>query len=68
MENLAIDKMAEEALEVVEHENIHSKLAVNQTNLSEDVWGMPKYEQNDDLANLTDEQYLARVSTIYILI
>ena len=35
-------------------------------NKSEDeaVWGMPKYEQNDvldDLANLTDEQYLARV-------
>ena len=28
----------------------------------EDVWGMPKYQQNYSLENLTDEQYLARVS------
>ena len=29
---------------------------------NEDVWGMPKYQQNYSLENLTDEQYLARVS------
>lgn len=27
----------------------------------QEVWGMPKYEQNDDLANFTDEEYLAMV-------
>ena len=35
-------------------------------NISEDneVWGsMPKYKQNETLANLTDEQYLAMVSS-----
>ena len=34
------------------------------SNQDEDVWGMPKYEQNyeSELENLTDEQYLARVS------
>ena len=32
----------------------------------EDVWGMPKYQQNYSLENLTDEQYLARVSILSI--
>ena len=33
----------------------------------EDVWGMPKYQQNYSLENLTDEQYLARVSRTLVL-
>ena len=33
----------------------------------EDVWGMPKYQQNYSLENLTDEQYLARVSILSII-
>ena len=38
------------------------------SNEDEDVWGMPKYEQNyeSELENLTDEQYLARVSLKFI--
>ena len=34
-------------------------------NSNEDVWGMPKYQQNyeSELENLTDEQYLARVGS-----
>ena len=32
-----------------------------------DVWGMPKYQQNYSLENLTDEQYLARVCIMKIL-
>ena len=32
----------------------------------EDVWGMPKYQQNYSLENLTDEQYLARVCIMKI--
>ncbi len=36
-------------------------ISENKTQDGDDVWGMPKYEQHDDLANLTDEQYLARV-------
>lgn len=35
----------------------------NLSESDEEVWGMPKYEQNgqNELANLTDEQYLAMV-------
>ena len=38
----------------------NSIFAENEDN-DEDVWGMPKYQQNYSLENLTDEQYLARV-------
>ena len=55
-------------------DNIAANLSITQNSMfaeddednNEDVWGMPKYQQNYSLENLTDEQYLARVSrTLY---
>ena len=44
----------------------NSMFAEDDEDNNEDVWGMPKYQQNYSLENLTDEQYLARVSrTLY---
>ena len=40
----------------------NSMFAEDDEDNNEDVWGMPKYQQNYSLENLTDEQYLARVS------
>ena len=40
----------------------NSMFAEDDEDNDEDVWGMPKYQQNYSLENLTDEQYLARVS------
>ena len=44
-----------------------SMFAEDDEDNDEDVWGMPKYQQNYSLENLTDEQYLARVSILSII-
>ena len=45
----------------------NSMFAEEDEDNDEDVWGMPKYQQNYSLENLTDEQYLARVSILSII-
>ena len=45
----------------------NSMFAEDDEDNDEDVWGMPKYQQNYSLENLTDEQYLARVSILSIM-
>ena len=45
----------------------NSMFAEDDEDNDEDVWGMPKYQQNYSLENLTDEQYLARVSILSII-
>ena len=45
----------------------NSMFAEDDEDNDEDVWGMPKYQQNYSLENLTDEQYLARVSRTLVL-